>query len=96
MTVKPIKNIPSVVQVDQSTLQGLEDDNHNTKQLVDLLDKKIDLLDKKIDQIYGLVTAVTELSHQLAKDAISNSAYGKTHGSRVIKAANEGGSHDGE
>jgi uncharacterized protein YoxC len=95
MTVKPIKNIPSVVQVDQSTLRALEDDNHNLKQLVDLLDKKIDLLDKKVDQIYGLVTAVTELSQQLAKDAISNSAYGKTHGSRVIKAANEGSSHDG-
>ena len=78
MTVKPIKNIPSVVQVDQSTLRALEDDNHNLKQLVDLLDKKIDLLDKKIDQIYGLVTAVTELSHQLAKDAIVN-AKGSSH-----------------
>ena len=78
MTVKPIKNIPTVVSVDQSTLRALEDDNHNLKQLVDLLDKKIDLLDKKVDQIYGLVTAVTELSHQLAKDAIA-SAKGIDH-----------------
>ena len=74
MTVKPIKNIPTVVSVDQSTLRALEDDNHNLKQLVDLLDKKIDLIDKKADQIYGLVTAVTELSQQLAKDAIAKGA----------------------
>ena len=40
MTIKPIKNIPTVVSVDQSTLKALEDDNHNLKQLVDLLDEK--------------------------------------------------------
>tara|TARA_R100000234_G_C4917700_1_gene142726 strand:+ start:428 stop:664 length:237 start_codon:yes stop_codon:yes gene_type:complete len=74
MTVKPIKNIPSVVQVDQSTLRALEDDNHNLKQLVDLLEQKIDLVDKKIDQVYGLVTAVTELSQQLAQKAIAKEA----------------------
>ena len=43
MTVKPIKNIPTVVSVDQSTLRALEDDNHNMKQLVDLLELKIEL-----------------------------------------------------
>ena len=71
MTIKPIKNLPTVVSVDQSTMRALEDDNHNLKQLVDLLEQKIDLVDKKIDQVYGLVTAVTELSQQLAKNAIA-------------------------
>ena len=70
MTIKQIKNVPSVVQVDQSTLRALEDDNHNLKQLVDLLDEKITLLDKKQDIVYGLVKAVTDLTHELAKDAI--------------------------
>ena len=74
MTIKPIKNIPTVVSVDQSTLKALEDDNHNLKQLVDLLDEKITLLDKKQDVVYGLVKAVTELSQQLARDAIAKGA----------------------
>lgn len=78
MTVKPIKNLPTVVSVDQSTMRALEDDNHNLKQLVDLLDNKINLLDKKVDAVYGLLTAVTTLSQQLAKDAIA-SAKGAGH-----------------
>ena len=67
MTVKPIKNLPTVVSVDQSTMRALEDDNHNLKQLVDLLEQKI-------DQVYGLVTAVTVLSQQLAQKAIAKEA----------------------
>tara|TARA_R100001230_G_C5519526_1_gene57243 strand:- start:105 stop:350 length:246 start_codon:yes stop_codon:yes gene_type:complete len=78
MTVKPIKNAPTVVSIDQSTINALESDNHDLKQLVDLLDGKINLLDKKLDAVYGLVTAVTTLSQQLAKDAIA-SAKGAGH-----------------
>tara|TARA_X000001388_G_C2163573_1_gene97088 strand:- start:248 stop:487 length:240 start_codon:yes stop_codon:yes gene_type:complete len=79
MTVKPIKNIPTVVSVDHATLRALEDDNHNLKQLVDLLDQKIDLLEKKTDAMYSLVKATTELCQDLAKDAI---AKGANHGGR--------------
>ena len=74
MTVKTIKNLPTVVSVDQSTMQALEDDNHNMKQLVDLLETKIDLVDSKLDQVYKLVTSVTELSQLLAKEAIARGA----------------------
>ena len=71
MTIKPIKNAPTVVSIDQSTINALESDNHDLKQLVDLLDEKITLLDKKQDIVYGLVKAVTDLTHDLAKDAIA-------------------------
>ena len=76
MTIKPIKNAPTVVSIDQSTINALESDNHDLKQLVDLLDEKITLLDKKQDIVYGLVKAVTDLTHELAKDAI---AKGSSH-----------------
>ena len=74
MTVKPIKNIPTVVSVDHATLRALEDDNHNLKQLVDLLEQKIDLLEKKTDALYSLVKATSELCQSLAKDAIAKEA----------------------
>ena len=65
-----------MVSIDQSTINALESDNHDLKQLVDLLDEKITLLDKKQDIVYGLVKAVTDLTHELAKDAI---AKGSSH-----------------
>ena len=74
MTVKPIKNIPTVVSVDQSTLRALEDDNHNLKQLVDLLELKIDLLEKRTNAQYGLVKATTELVQKLAKAELAKGA----------------------
>ena len=74
MTVKPIKNLPTVVSVDQSTLRALEDDNHNLKQLVDLLELKIDLLEKKTDAQYGLVKATTELVQKLAQAELAKGA----------------------
>ena len=74
MTVKPIKNLPTVVSVDQSTLRALEDDNHNLKQLVDLLELKIDLLEKKTDAQYGLVKATTELVQKLAHAELAKGA----------------------
>ena len=74
MTVKPIKNIPTVVSVDQSTLRALEDDNHNMKQIVDLLELKVELFEKRINAQYGLVKSTAELVQKLAQAELSKGA----------------------